>query len=77
MDPDPDPSDPHVYGPAGSGSESGCISQRHGSTQKCHGSAPLDKSRVSDLNTDPDQAFFLVADPDPGFVDLKLKQIFI
>jgi hypothetical protein len=29
--------------------------------------------RVSD--TDPDPAFFLIADPDPGFDDLKLKKI--
>jgi hypothetical protein len=39
------------------------------------------KSRVSDPHrfnadpdTDPDPAFFLIADPDPGFDDLKLKK---
>jgi hypothetical protein len=25
---------------------------------------------------DPDLAFFLIADPDPGFDDLKLKKIY-
>jgi hypothetical protein len=25
---------------------------------------------------DPDPAFFLIADPDPGFDDLKLKNIY-
>ena len=40
------------------------------------------KTRVSDPHrfnadpdTDPDPAFFLIADPDPGFDDLKLKKI--
>ena len=28
-----------------------------------------------DPDTDPDPAFFLIADPDPGFDDLKLKKI--
>jgi hypothetical protein len=37
--------------------------------------------RVSDphgFNADPDTdpAFFLIADPDPGFDDLKLKKIY-
>ena len=27
-------------------------------------------------NEDPDPAFFLIADPDPGFDDLKLKNIY-
>jgi hypothetical protein len=30
--------------------------------------------RVSDPDTDPDPEFFLIADPDPGFDDLKLKK---
>ncbi len=29
----------------------------------------------ADPDTDPDPAFFLIADPDPGFDDLKLKKI--
>ncbi len=36
-------------------------------------------SRVSDphgFNADPDPAFFLIADPDPGFDDLKLTKIY-
>ena len=35
-------------------------------------------SRVSNphlFNADPDPTFFLIADPDPGFDDLKLKKI--
>jgi hypothetical protein len=28
----------------------------------------------ADPDTDPDPAFFLIADPDPGFDDLKLKK---
>jgi hypothetical protein len=34
-------------------------------------------SRVSNphlFNADPDPTFFLIADPDPGFDDLKLKK---
>jgi hypothetical protein len=30
----------------------------------------------ADPDTDPDPAFFLIADPDPGFDDLKLKKIY-
>jgi hypothetical protein len=29
-----------------------------------------------DPDTDPDLAFFLIADPDPGFDDLKLKKVY-
>jgi hypothetical protein len=31
-------------------------------------------SRVADQDTERDPAFFLIADPDPGFDDLKLKK---
>ena len=31
---------------------------------------------IADPDTDPDPAFFLIADPDPGFGDLKLKKIY-
>jgi hypothetical protein len=30
----------------------------------------------ADPDTDPDLAFFLIADPDPGFDDQKLKKIY-
>ncbi len=29
----------------------------------------------ADPDTDPDPGFFLIADPDPGFDDLKLEKI--
>ncbi len=30
----------------------------------------------ADPDTDPDPEFFLIADPDPGFDDLKLEKIY-
>ncbi len=37
---------------------------------------PDPRIKNADPDTDPDPAFFLIADPDPGFDDLKLKKNF-
>ncbi len=44
------------------------------------GQKHMDPTRVSDphwfnADSDPDPAFFLIADPDPGFDDLKWKKL--